>query len=59
MSNAHSGIQVPDERFDMFYSRLVKRVRKLGLNNFSSIVIIWLITMPMNLQISLMQLPQI
>lgn len=35
MSNAHSGIQVPDERFDMFYSRLVKRVRKLGLNNFS------------------------
>jgi len=35
MSNAHSGIQVPDERFDMFYSRLAKRVRKLGLNNFS------------------------
>ncbi len=34
MSNAYSGIQVPDERFDMFYSRLSKRVRKLGLNDF-------------------------
>lgn len=34
MSNEYSGIQVPDERFDMFYSRLSKRVRKLGLNNF-------------------------
>jgi chemotaxis protein methyltransferase CheR len=35
LSNAHSGIQVPDERFDMFYSRLSKRVRRLGLNDFS------------------------
>jgi chemotaxis protein methyltransferase CheR len=34
LSNEYSGIQVPDERFDMFYSRLSKRVRKLGLNNF-------------------------
>ncbi len=34
LSNDHSGIQVPDERFDMFYSRLSKRVRKLGLNDF-------------------------
>lgn len=34
MSNEYSGIQVPDERFDMFYSRLSKRVRKLGLNDF-------------------------
>jgi chemotaxis protein methyltransferase CheR len=34
MSNEHSGIQVPDERFDMFYSRLSKRVRKLGLDDF-------------------------
>jgi chemotaxis protein methyltransferase CheR len=34
LSNQHSGIQVPDERFDMFYSRLSKRVRKLGLNDF-------------------------
>jgi chemotaxis protein methyltransferase CheR len=35
LSNTHSGIQVPDERFDMFYSRLSKRVRRLGLNDFS------------------------
>jgi chemotaxis protein methyltransferase CheR len=35
LSNSHSGIQVPDERFDMFYSRLSKRVRRLGLNDFS------------------------
>lgn len=34
LSNQYSGIQVPDERFDMFYSRLSKRVRKLGLANF-------------------------
>lgn len=34
LSNEHSGIQVPDERFDMFYSRLSKRVRKLGLTDF-------------------------
>jgi len=34
LSNEHSGIQVPDERFDMFYSRLSKRVRKLGLADF-------------------------
>jgi len=34
LSNQYSGIQVPDERFDMFYSRLSKRVRKLGLSNF-------------------------
>lgn len=34
MSNDYSGIQVPDERFDMFYSRLSKRVRKLGLSDF-------------------------
>lgn len=34
LSNEYSGILVPDERFDMFYSRLSKRVRKLGLGNF-------------------------
>jgi chemotaxis protein methyltransferase CheR len=34
LSNEYSGIQVPDERFDMFYSRLSKRVRKFGLSNF-------------------------
>lgn len=34
LSNQHSGIQVPDERFDMFYSRLSKRVRRLGFTTF-------------------------
>ncbi|MDP2904571.1 MAG: protein-glutamate O-methyltransferase CheR [Methylovulum sp.] len=34
LSNQYSGIQVPDERFDMFYSRLSKRIRKLGLRDF-------------------------
>ncbi len=36
LSNDHSGIQAPDERFDMFYSRLSKRVRKLGLPDFNA-----------------------
>jgi len=34
ISNEHSGIQVPNDKFDMFYSRLSKRVRLLGLKNF-------------------------
>ena len=34
MSNEYSGILVPDDKFDMFYSRLSKRVRMLGLANF-------------------------
>lgn len=34
MSNQHSGILVPDDKFDMFYSRLSKRVRALGFSNF-------------------------
>lgn len=34
ISNQHSGILVPDDKFDMFYSRLSKRVRALGLTNF-------------------------
>lgn len=34
MSNQHSGILVPDDKFDMFYSRLSKRLRVLGLSNF-------------------------
>jgi len=34
ISNDHSGILVPDDKFDMFYSRLSKRVRMLGLENF-------------------------
>ncbi len=34
ISNDHSGILVPDDKFDMFYSRLSKRVRLHGLANF-------------------------
>jgi len=34
ISNEHSGILVPDDKFDMFYSRLSKRVRMLGLADF-------------------------
>ncbi len=34
LSNQHSGILVPDDKFDMFYSRLSRRVRTLGLANF-------------------------
>lgn len=34
LSNTHSGILVPDDKFDMFYSRLSKRVRVLGLASF-------------------------
>ncbi len=34
ISNQHTGILVPDDKFDMFYGRLSKRVRALGLNNF-------------------------
>jgi len=34
ISNEHSGILVPDDKFDMFYSRLSKRVRLHGLSDF-------------------------
>ena len=34
ISNEHSGILVPDDKFDMFYSRLSKRVRMHGLTDF-------------------------
>lgn len=34
ISNQHSGILVPDDKFDMFYSRLSKRVRMLGFSRF-------------------------
>ncbi|MGR8929048.1 MAG: CheR family methyltransferase [Gammaproteobacteria bacterium] len=34
ISNQHSGILVPDDKFDMFYSRLSKRIRSLGFNRF-------------------------
>lgn len=34
ISNQHSGILVPDDKFDMFYSRLSKRLRLLGFTRF-------------------------
>lgn len=34
LSNQYSGILVPDDKFDMFYSRLSKRVRMLGFSHF-------------------------
>lgn len=34
ISNEHSGILVPDDKFDMFYSRLSKRLRMLQLSSF-------------------------
>ncbi|BCG64557.1 MAG: chemotaxis protein methyltransferase CheR [Methyloprofundus sp.] len=36
ISNSHSGIIVTDDKFDMFYSRLSKRIRMLGLPNFKA-----------------------
>lgn len=38
ISNAHTGIVVTDDKYDMYYSRLVKRVRKLGLGSFAEYV---------------------
>jgi len=38
LSRDYSGIQVPDDKFDMFYSRLAKRLRALGLSTFRSYV---------------------
>lgn len=38
LSQRHSGIQVPDDKFDMFYSRLCKRVRLLGFSSFEQYV---------------------
>ena len=35
ISNQYSGILVPDDKFDMFYSRLSKRVRMLGFTSFN------------------------
>ena len=34
LSNQYSGILVPDDKFDMFYSRLSRRIRILGLTSF-------------------------
>lgn len=35
LSNERTGIVVTDDKFDMFYSRLARRVRALGLSNFA------------------------
>lgn len=35
LSNARTGIVVSDDKFDMFYSRLARRVRALGLTSFA------------------------
>ncbi len=35
LSNARTGIVVTDEKYDMFYSRLSRRVRALGLRSFA------------------------
>ena len=34
LSNKHSGILANDDKFDMFYSRLARRIRALRLKNF-------------------------
>jgi chemotaxis protein methyltransferase CheR len=34
MSSSYSGIKVSDEKFDMYYSRLAKRLRQLGMVRF-------------------------
>jgi chemotaxis protein methyltransferase CheR len=36
ISNQRTGIVVSDEKFDMFYSRLSRRVRALGLRDFAA-----------------------
>jgi chemotaxis protein methyltransferase CheR len=36
LSNSHTGIVVSDDKFDMFYSRLSRRVRALGLPDFAA-----------------------
>jgi chemotaxis protein methyltransferase CheR len=36
LSNAHTGIIVTDDKYDMFYSRLAKRIRKLQLGSFKA-----------------------
>ncbi|WP_369600270.1 protein-glutamate O-methyltransferase CheR [Hahella sp. SMD15-11] len=34
LSQAHTGIVVPDAKYEMFYARLAKRLRALGLTSF-------------------------
>lgn len=36
IANAHTGIVVTDDKYDMYYSRLVKRLRKLELTSFAA-----------------------
>ncbi len=36
LSFEHSGIRVPDDKFDMFYCRLAKRIRLLKLTSFKA-----------------------
>lgn len=38
IANDNTGIVVSDDKYDMYYSRLVKRIRQLGLQDFSSYV---------------------
>ena len=38
ISSSYTGIIVTDDKYDMYYSRLVKRVRSLGLKDFSAYV---------------------
>lgn len=38
IANAHTGIVVADDKYDMYYARLVKRLRKLGLGSFAEYV---------------------
>ena len=38
IANEHTGIIVTDDKYDMYYSRLVKRIRKLRLTDFSEYV---------------------
>lgn len=35
VANEYSGITVSDDKYDMYYARVVKRVRSLGLKDFS------------------------
>ena len=34
IANEHTGIVVPDDKFDMYYARISKRIRHLGLRDF-------------------------
>jgi len=36
VANEYSGITVSDDKYDMYYARIAKRVRKLGLTDFSA-----------------------